>query len=215
MKARLQVSCCVTLALLLFLSCTRPPFSLRGIHTEVSLVQHVDSEGSLTLSYESLSVFVQSEEDANLQMEVTSPDGLDTWLFTAIKKSVDKQQYYGKPALSLGERMPIPRGEWSLRILKDDGRTIAEHFIVEKGSEPQSLQHQLDAKKGLLVLDEKVNECALHFLDEKKTVLYSTVTTDHTIDLAKLYPKWDKVRFLTLSWYDEAAKMSQVVWYDL
>jgi hypothetical protein len=215
MKARVQVSSIVILGLLLCFSCARPSFTLMGIHTSVSLVSHVDREGTLTSSYESLSVFIESEEDANLQMEVTSPDELNTWLFPATKESVDKQGYYGKAGLSLGQRVPLPRGEWSLRVLRDDGRTITEHFTLEKGSVITPFQHHLDAVEGKLVLDEQVKECAIQLLDETEKTLYSTLTTEQTIDLTNLYPKWDSVRFLGLAWYDEAAKQSQIVWYSL
>ena len=215
MKARLRVSSIVILALLLCFSCARPSFSLRGVHTSVSLVSHFDSEGTLTSSYESLGVFIESEEDATLQMEVTSPDALNTWLFPAMKKSVDKQAYYGKSALSLGQRMPLPRGEWSLRVLRDDGRTISENFTLEKGSEIASFQHHLDAVEAKLVLDEQVRECAVQLLDEKKKLLYSTLTTEQTLELASLYPNWENVRFVGLTWYDEAARLNQIVWYTL
>jgi len=215
MKARLRFSCIVILALLLCLSCTRPPFSLMGIHTGVSLVSHFDREGTLTSSYESLSVFIESEEDAILQMEVTSPDERNTWLFPAMKKSVGKQGYYGKSALSLGQRLLMPRGEWSLRVLRDDGRTISEHFTLEQGMEPKSFLHHLDAEKATLVLDGQVKEFSLQLLDENKKLLYSTLTTEQTLDFTSLYPKWDKVRFVGLTWYDEEARMNQIVWYTL
>ncbi|MBI9094667.1 MAG: hypothetical protein JEY71_07280 [Sphaerochaeta sp.] len=215
MKVRLRFSFLIILALLLCFSCTRPPFTLMGIHTGVSRVSHFDSEGKLTTSYESLSVFIESEEDAELQMEVTSPDGLTTWLFPAPKKSIDKQGYYGKAGLSLGQWMSLPSGEWSLRVLRSDGRTITEHFALEKGAEATSFQHHLDAGKGTLVLDGEVGECAIQLLDETKKTLYATLTTEQTIDLTKLYPQWDRVRFLGLAWYDEAAKKSQIAWYAL
>jgi len=215
MKARLRFPTIVILALLLCFSCTRPSFSLIGLHTALSLVSHFDSEGKLTSSYESLSVFIETEEDANLQMEVTSPDERNTWLFPAMKKSVEKKDYYGKTALSLGQKMPLPKGEWSLRILRDDGRSIEENFTLEKGKEPQSFQHHLDAEKGTLVLDEQVKECSLQLLDENKKVLYSTLTTEQTLQLTSLYPTWDEVRFVGITWYDEAARLNQIVWYTL
>ncbi|HAF86910.1 MAG TPA: hypothetical protein DCG32_11245 [Sphaerochaeta sp.] len=215
MKARLQFSSMVILALLLCFSCTRPSFTLMGIHTGVSRVSYLDSEGALTSSYESLSVFIESEEGANLQMEVTSPDGLTTWLFPASTRSVDKQGFYGKAGLSLGQWMSLPRGEWSLRALRSDGRTITEHFTLEEGAEATSFQHHLNAEEGTLVLDGQVRECAIQLLDEKKKTLYSTLTTDQTLELSKLYPQWDRVRFIGLAWYDEAARQSQIVWYTL
>lgn len=215
MKARLQVCFGVILALLLCFSCTRPSFSVMDMQTEVSLVHYFDTEGSLTSSYESLSVFIESEDDANLQMEISSPDGLNTWLFQATKKIVTKQSYYGKAGLSIGERIPLPRGEWLLRVLSSDGRTIAEHFTLERGSEASSFQHHLDAETAVIVLDEQAKEYDLRLLDEKRSILFSTLTTEHTIDLTKLYPKWDKVRFVVLTWYDETAKQSQVAWYAL
>ncbi len=215
MNARLRFSFVLLLALLLCFSCARPSFTLMGIHTGVSRISHVDSGGALTSSYESLSVFVESEEDANLQMEVTSPDELNTWVFPASKKRVDKQGYYGKAGLSLGQRIPLPRGEWSLRVLRDDGRTITEHFTLEKGMEATSFQHHLDAAEGKLVLDERVKECAIQLLDKTKKTLYSTLTTEQTLELTKLYPQWDRVRYLGLAWYDEAAKQSQIIWYTL
>lgn len=211
MKARLHVLSICILALLLCLSCTRPSFTLMDIHTGVARVSHYDREGTLTSSYESLSVFVESEEDANLQMEVTSPDGLTTWLFPAGKN----QEYYGKSSLSLGERMPIPGGEWSLRVMRDDGRTIAESFVVERGSEAASYQYHLDADTLSLVLDEKIRECAIQLLDKNKNVLYRSTTTEQRLELTSLYPKWDRVRFVGLSWYDEGAMQSQIVWYAL
>lgn len=215
MKARLQISSLMILALLLSISCARPSFSLMGIHTSVSSIHHYDGEGNLTSAYESLGVFIESEEDASLQMEVTSPDGLDTWLFPAVKQTVDKQLYYGKSGLSLGTRVPLPRGEWSLRILRSDGRTITEHFTLEKGFEVTPFEHHFDAEKGVLFLDEQVREYALQLLDEKKRILFATTTTEQSLDLKSFYPKWDTVRFLALSWYDEAAKQSLVAWYDL
>lgn len=215
MKGWLRFSSLMILALGLFFSCSRPSFTLMGIHTSVTLVSLVDSEGNLTASYESLGVFIESEGDATLQMEVTSPDFLNTWLFQAMKKSADKQDYYGKSGLSLGSGMPLPRGQWSVRILRDDGRTITESFFLEKGSQTQAFEHHLDAQKGLLVLDSQLMECSLQLLDEKKNVLHRSTTTEQMIDLTSLYPKWDKVRFVGLSWYDEAARMSQMLWYAL
>lgn len=186
-----------------------------GIHTGVSLVSHVDRDGSLVSSYESLGVFIESEEDADLQMEVTSPDGLNSWIFPVQKKRVDNQDFYGKSGLSLGPRVPLPRGEWSLRILQSDGRTLTENFTLEKASEQTSYQHHLDADTGFLVLDELVGECALLLLDETKKVLLRSTTTEQTIDLTSLYPQWDEVRLLGLSWYEETAKLSHEVWYTL
>lgn len=215
MKARLRVSSIVILALLFCLSCTRPSFSVMGVHTGVSLVHHFDKDGVQTQSYESLSVFIESEEDANLQMEVTSPDARTSWLFSAVRKSVDNQGYYGKAGLTLGQTMPLARGEWSVRVLRDDGRTITESFTLEKGSDPQSFLHQLDAEKGTLVLDEQLRECSLQLLDEKQKILYSTLTSEQTLDLASLYPTWDRVRFVGITWYDESAKMNQIAWYTL
>lgn len=215
MRARLYVSSLVIVVLLLCFSCTRVSFTLMGLHTAVSLVSLADSEGKITSSYESLGLFIESEEDATLQMEVVSPDGLNTWLFPAGKKSVGNQDYYGKSGLTLGARAPLPRGQWSVRILRDDGRTITESFILEKGSEPLSCEHHLDAQKGTLVLDSQAKECSLQLLDEKKNVLHRSTTTEQTLDLTDLYPNWDKVRFVGISWYDEAARMSQMVWYTL
>ncbi len=215
MKTRLHVSSLVLVALLFCVSCARPPFSLMDLHTGVSLVSHFDREGNRTSSYESLSVFVESEEGANLQMEVISPDALNTWLFPAEKKRVDNQDYYGKAALSLGQRMALPRGEWSLRVMRNDGRTITENFILEKGSAPQAYEHHLDAEKGELVLDARVKECSIQLLDEKRNVLHRSTTTEQTLDLSLLYPNWDKVRFIVLGWYDDPAKQSQITWYTL
>ncbi len=215
MKARLRVSFIVILSLVLTLSCARPPFNLLGIHTGVNLVTHVDREGYVSSSYESLSVFVESEDDANLQMEVISPDTLNTWIFPALKQSVDKQGYYGKAGLTLGSHAPLPRGEWSVRVLKSDGRTITEHFTLEKGSATASYENHLDAEKKELILDVKIGECALQLLDETNKVLYRSTTTEQAIDLSTLYPKWDRVRSVGLSWYDEASRQSHIVWYDL
>lgn len=215
MKVRLQVSGVVIVAFLLFFSCARPSFTLMGTHAAVSRVSHYDTEGSLISRYESLSIFIESEEDAILQMEVTSPDRLNTWLFPAKKKIVADQGYYGKAGLSLGQRLPLPRGEWELRILKDDGRTITEPFMLEKGSEAQTYQHLLDGVEGNLVLDESVKECSIQILDENRAPLYSTLTTEQTISLGSLYPKWEKARFVVLSWYDEPSKLSHIAWYEL
>jgi|GEM_PF-4743350 len=215
MKTKLRFSFVVILALVLCFSCTRPSFTLMGLHTGLSLVHQGNSEGTLISNYESLSVFIESEEDATLQMEITSPDGLNTWLFPAARKSVGKQGYYGNTGLSLGPSMPLPSGEWTLRVLSSDGRTITENFTLERGSDPQPFVHHLDAEKGILVLDEQVKECSLQLLDREKKILYSTLTTEQALDLARFYPTWDQVRFVGLTWYDEAARMSQIVWYTL
>lgn len=215
MRTRLQLSSIVIVALLLCLSCTRPSFTLMGIHTGVSRVSHYDREGELTSSYESLSVFVESEEDANLQMEVSSPDGQSSWLFPAKTERIDKIDYYGKASLSLGEQMPLPRGEWSLRVMRDDGRTITESFVLEAGTEAALAQHLLDSDTGTLILPEQVRECAIQLLDVNRRVLHRSTTTEQTIALTSLYTNWDKVRSVGLSWYDEGAKQSQIVWYSL
>ncbi len=215
MKTRLHVSSLVLVALLSCVSCARPPFSLIDLHAGVSRVSHFDSEGNRTSSYESLSVFIESEEGANLQMEVLSPDALSTWLFPAEKKRVDNQDYYGKADLSLGQRMALPRGEWSLRVMRDDGRTITEQFTLESGDEPQDVHHHLEAEKGELTLDTRVRECSILLLDEKRDVLHRSTATGQTLDLTLLYPNWEKVRFVVLGWYDDPSKQSQIAWYTL
>lgn len=203
------------LVLSLFFSCSRPPFSVLGIHPQVSSVQHYDRHGSLLSSYESLSIFIESEEDARLQMEVTSPDGLNSWIFPAEKRSLENGSFYGRSSLSLGGRISIPPGEWSVRLLNSDGRTISEHFTVERGAEAVSYQTLFDGEKGTLVLDERIVECALELLDEKKRVLHRSTTTGQMIDLTSLYAHWDRVAFVGLSWYDEGSSVSQILWYEL
>lgn len=215
MKGRLRVLSVGILALLLSVSCARPSFSLTGIQSTLSSVHLLDREGALITSYESLSLFVETEEDATLQMEIISPDGLNSWVFPAEKQIWEKQDYYGKSGLSLGQRMPLPRGQWSLRLLNSDGRTLTEQFSVEKGSAFSSFQHQVDAEEGTLLLDESMGECAIQLLDEKKRVLHRSTTTEQSIDLTSLYPKWDSVRFVGLTWYDEGARANQIVWYAL
>ena len=215
MKTKLRVSFVIIVALLICVSCTRPSFTLQGVHTGVSLTHTFTSEGILPSRYESLSVFIESEKDANLQLEVVSPDGLNIWLFPVTKKTVEKQEYYGKANLSIGSWMPLPRGEWTLRILRDDGRTITEQFTVETGSEVQSFHHQLDGVQGKLVLDEQVKQCSIQLLNEEKKSLYSIITTEQTLELASLYPKWEQVRFVVISWYDDSAMLSQIAWYAL
>lgn len=215
MKARLRVTAVVLLALLLASSCTRPPFSLMETHSSLASVYHLDREGSLTDKYESLGVFIVSEGDASLQMEVTSPDGMSTWLFPAEKRNVADQDYYGKSGLTLGRLMSLPRGEWSLRVLNSDGRTLTDQFTVQQGPAPSSFHHHLDAEEGTLVLDEGFNEYGLQLLDAKGRELYRSTTTEHRIELTSLYSKWDEVRFVGIAWYDDPSLQSMIVWYDL
>lgn len=215
MKGKLHVLLLGILALVLTFSCARPPFSLTGVHSSLSSVHLHDREGSLISSYESLGVFVETEEGSSLQMEVTSPDGLIFWVFPAEKKSWDGQDFYGRASLSLGQQMPLPRGQWSLRLLASDGRTLSESFVVEEGSPFTPYQHQMDADRGVLLLDEGGAEYAIQLLDEKKSALFRSTSTEQRVDLTSLYQRWDKVRFVGVSWYDEGAKASQIVWYTL
>lgn len=215
MKARLHSLFISILVLLLFFSCSRTPFSVLGLHSSLSSVHLFDREGSLSSSYESLALFVELEQDAALQLEVISPDGLNSWIFAAEKQEMESGEYYGKGGLTLGQSVPLPPGTWSVRILNSDGRTLTESFTLEKGPKAPPFHHQLDAEKGLLVLDEGITEYSIQLLDEKKKVLHRSTTTEQTLDLTSLYPSWQKVHFVGLAWYDEAAKASQIVWYAL
>ncbi len=215
MRTRLHIVLGSLLVLSCFFSCSRPPFSVLDIHPALNSVRHYDRDGSLTASYESLSLFIESEENAFLQMEITSPDGLNSWIFPAEKRSLDKESYYGRGSLSLGQRVPIPQGQWLVRILNSDGRTISEHFTITRGSEAPSYQNLFDAVEGTLLLDERIAECALQLLDEKRGVLHRSTTTEQMIDLTSLYAKWDRVSLVGLAWYDESSKANLLVWYEL
>lgn len=215
MKVRLRLYAISIVVLLFFLSCSRPPFLLSELHVSVSSVSTLDRDGSLVECHESLGLFFESDTKEALQMEVISPDGLNSWIFPASQSSVGKESYYGRSNLTLGERMPLPRGVWSVRILNSDGRTLTEEFTVEKGLEAVQYQNSLDAETGLLVLDEGLGECDLQLLDEKKEVLHRSTTTEQSIELTSLYQRWEKVRYVGLAWYDEEARASQIVWYAL
>ncbi|MDY0290298.1 MAG: hypothetical protein RBR15_15835 [Sphaerochaeta sp.] len=215
MKARLGLLAAGVAALLLFFSCSRPPFTLSGVHVSVSTVSTLDRDGTLVESHESLGIFFEGEAKGDLQMEVISPDGLTSWIFPAEKRIVEKVSYYGRSNLTLGGRMPLPRGVWSMRVLNSDGRTLTEQFSVEKGLEAAPYQNSLDAEAGLLVLDESLGACELQLLGEKKEVLHRSTTTEQSITLTSLYQKWEKVRHVGLAWYDEGARAGRIVWYAL
>ncbi|MDT4761746.1 hypothetical protein [Sphaerochaeta sp. PS] len=216
MKARLPILVCVGFAFSLLFSCSRSPFTLIEVHSEVSTVRLYDRAQQLITQYESLGVFLQTEEEQpSLQLEVTSPDGLNTWLFKAEKKVVDGIPYYGSANLSLGPLVPIAEGQWSLRVLKDDGRTLSDSFMVEKGTASPRPLPEVDRESWTLAVGDGIGEYGLQLLDEKGRLLFSKTTGDRQVNLQQLYKKWENVHTLGLAWYDERAKESQIVWYLL
>lgn len=114
-------------------SCSREDFSLREEQSTVVISVDADSSGVFSSPRHALSLYVDvgfGIEPEELQFSVATPDGLDIWEFFPVSVEFDGVRWLGHPNISLGEEIPIPKGDWSLRLFQKDGRTIERSFPV-------------------------------------------------------------------------------------
>lgn len=215
MARRYSISLIVLSVILVSISCSRAPFSLIALHTELSLTRHYDREGRVSVEYESLALFLESEVGNTLHMEVLAPDTLTSWSFPATPQMVKEHQYYGRGGLTLGSGTSLPRGEWEVKILHSDGRTITEHFTLEQTAQPLYSSDNYTIVDDTLILGEGITDYSLEFLDAYENVLYTSFGTEQEVELSSLYPIWQQAHYLLLCWYDEPAQMSIYERYEL
>jgi len=119
--------------LLACVSCSREDFSLREEQSTIVVSVDVDSSGAFSPARYSLSLYVDvgfTIEPEELQFSVTTPDGLDNWEFFPALIEFDGVRWLGHSNISLGAEVPVPKGDWSLRLFLKDGRTIEHSFSV-------------------------------------------------------------------------------------
>ncbi len=202
------------------LSCSRTPFSLISEIHSVSTVTHYDKSGTVLDSYENLSIYVETEDvgsEERLQMQVVSPDGLDTWNFEAQKKEIDNIVYFGYPSLAKEMGTHIQDGLWHLWMIREDGRALEKEFTVNRGKDivaPSRRTVVYDKKTGIVHISDNLSY-AINLLSEEKNSLFEGEIVGPEIDLKVLTKKWAKVSSMILGYYDDTVNRSIVDWYEL
>ncbi len=114
-------------------SCSREDFSLLEEQSGIVVSVDIDDSGIPSQAGHALSLFVDVGSDfapADLQFSVVSPDGVYQWEFFPSEVIFDDVRWLGYPNLALGSGVPIPEGEWILRLFLKDGRTLEHQFHV-------------------------------------------------------------------------------------
>lgn len=177
--------------LLVCISCSREEFSLLEEQSGVVVSVDFDDSGIPSRADHALSLFVDVGSDfapADLQFSVVSPDGVYQWEFFPLEVIFDDVRWLGYPNLALGPGIPIPEGEWILRLFLKDGRTMDHQFHVsyvdpDPSLYPIFLLQTSDAgvPSGKLVLNGVEQAEAASLLDsagELNDTLLSTVSFD-------------------------------------
>jgi hypothetical protein len=209
---------------MVFVSCTRTPFTLIAETHSVSSFTRYQKNGEVLFSYETLSIYIETadSQEKSLQMEVTSPSGLATWSFQADRKEIDGMPYFGSSDLVLDDSKAFENGLWHLLVMRKDGKSLETDFMVssrlsEHRENPLNIEY--DKENGILSLngqDEVLsNGYVLSFLTENKTVLFEGELQDTLLDAKKLTEKWKQINSLLIGTYDSAANLSIVGWYAL
>jgi hypothetical protein len=209
---------------MVFVSCNRTPFSLIAETHSVSSFTRYTKNGEVLFSYENLSIYIETadSQEKSLQMEVTSPSGLNTWSFQANRKEVDGITYFGSSDLVLDTPNAFENGLWHLLVMRKDGKSLETDFPVStrlSEHRENQLSVEFDKENGTLSLKGQdavlLKGYVLSLLTENKTILYEGELQETQFDVKELTEKWKQINSLLIGTYDAAANLSIVSWYAL
>lgn len=199
---------------LLGISCSRSTFSLISVQQGVSNVTLLNEQGKVLESFESLSLYVETEDPkaSDLQIEVISPDGASQWTFMAEKREVDTTTYYGSSNLVMGSSLPMMQGAWKVQVLNADGRTLSDTFTIETYPERRTpLDLTFDPLTKTIQMGKGIAEYKIQLLDEKRKVLYESLQSSSEIVIGNLFASMTKVKFIVLAYFDDHTNMTELI----
>lgn len=211
-----------TMAILamVFLSCSRTPFSLVSETHMVSSVTRYGKGGEILETYENLSIYIETEEAGNLgmQMQVTSPSGLNIWNFPATLKEMDGKVLYGSSALALPEGKYLENGLWHILVMRKDGKSLEKDFLVQTRTEKTvSAPYQVSFNKqtGFLSLQKPDADqfCMISLLSKTNTVIYEGEMQGDSLDVKKLTERWTQIDSVMVGFYNSFENRSIIGWY--
>lgn len=106
--------------LLLLISCTRDEAVLLNLKSDTAIEGQAEV---LTLT------FSLSTADAVVQTTLEASDKRSSWTLSA---KGDKGGRFTIGPLSMGEGVALPEGEYTLRVMLDDGQLLTERFSVRR-----------------------------------------------------------------------------------
>lgn len=120
-----KTAAAVLLLLLVLVSCQRNEFTIRSIEIQ----PYVLRDGHMGLS-----VFAMTEDD--ISIEVTDPSGDLTWRPQTTQTVFNGSPYRGSADMIMPLGVPLPKGQWLLKLIRKDGRVIEQTFDISY-REPQ------------------------------------------------------------------------------
>lgn len=89
----------------------------------LNLRAQLASEDNTEMVYISFSL--SEHLDREIQVQIDAPDERSRWMVTL---NADSAGNYTFDPLSMGEGIPLPKGEYRLVVMSDDGRRVEESF---------------------------------------------------------------------------------------
>ena len=214
----------MAISAMVFLSCSRTPFSLVSETHAVSSVTRYGKGGEVLETYENLSIYIETEEaeSEDLQMQVTSPSGLDSWNFPATRKEVDGDVYYGSSALARTDGKQLENGLYHLLVMRKDGKSLEKEFLVQtKNPETGSIPYQVSFTKqtGMLAVKnpgaEAFQPCLVSLLSKTNAVLFEGEMQGDSVDVKKLTERWTQIDSVMIGYFDSFENRTIIGWYSL
>lgn len=107
------------LLLLVLVSCARNEFTISSMEIQ----PYVLRDGHMGLS-----VFAMTEDD--ISIEVTDPSGDLTWRPQTTQTVFNGSPYRGSADMIMPLGVPLPKGQWLLKLIRKDGRVIEQTFDI-------------------------------------------------------------------------------------
>lgn len=214
----------MAISAMVFLSCSRIPFTLVSETHAVSSVTRYGKDGDVLETYETLSIYIETEEaeSQDLQMQVTSPSGLDSWNFPATRKEVDGVVYYGSSALARTEGKQLENGLYHLLVMRKDGKSLEKEFLVQtQNPKTANIPYQVSFTRqtGMLAVEypeaKAFQPYLVSLLSKTNAVLFEGEMQGASLDVKKLTERWSQIDSVMIGYFDSFGNRSIIGWYDL
>ncbi len=125
----------LVVSLLLF-SCSKDQYSVINLETNVKNVVQlpfVEANEELQLSFSLLG------ENGTIQVKIAAPNAVSAWYTTVQAENKNNDGSYTVGPLAMGNQILLPRGQWELTVINQDGLSLSEEFTLSESSESKKI----------------------------------------------------------------------------
>lgn len=124
MHKRILVSVFLVVFILLVSSCERDDLKVTTTMVEPYAVREENRMGLCVY------FLTSDEKDKFKEMQITDPTGFFSWTVEVKETTFSKVRYKGSSDIVMPENTALPAGQWSLRLVSEDGRVADSSFKV-------------------------------------------------------------------------------------